>query len=345
MRRSIIIGTGAVGGTIGGQLAAHGRPVVWVARGEHGATLRAKGLTLHTPGGTVRASAPVWSGPDEASLQGGDVLVLATKTNAAEAAARAWADLPVAGGGTAGERLPILVCTNGLAAEDLVLRYFARVYGVCVWCPATFLAPGEIIARFGPRSASLHVGRVPAALTDAADATLLAALKAGWESANLEVTLPEDVMPWKARKLVTNMGNAVDALLGPAADRGRREALVRGLEAEAYAVMADAGVAVTPDADEAAARASGPSIQPVDQFDPATMGVSSTWQSLVKGGDLETDFLNGEIVRLAHAAGIAAPRNTAICRLARAAARTGARPGDLGVGDLEAALLVEADRG
>ena len=336
--RSILIGTGAVGGTIGGQLAAHGRPVVWVARGEHGAVLRDRGLTLHTPGGTVRASAPVWSGPAEASLEPGDVLVLATKTNAAEAAAREWADVPVAGGGTAGERLPILVCTNGLAAESLVLRYFARVYGVCVWCPATFLSPGEIIVRFGPQSASLHVGRVPAALADAADARLLADLEAEWESANLEITLPEAVLPWKARKLVTNMANAVDALLGPSGDAARRRDLVRGLEAEAYRVLSAAGVPVTPDEDEAATRASGPSIQPVAQFDPATMGVSSTWQSLVKGGDLETDFLNGEIVLLAHQAGVAAPRNAALCRLARAAVRTGARPGDLTVAELDAAL-------
>jgi len=338
MRRYIIIGTGAVGGTIGGELAAHGRPVVWVARGEHGAVLRARGLTLHTPTRTLHATAPVWSGPEEAVLTADDVLVLATKTNAAEAAARDWADLPVDGDGTAGERLPILVCTNGLAAEGLVLRYFARVYGVCVWCPATFLSPGEIIARFGPQSASLHLGRVPGALADADDARLLAGVRDDWTSANLEVTLPGAVLPWKARKLVTNMGNAVDALLGPGADRTRRRALIGALEQEAYAVLAAAGVEVTPDADEAAARASGPSLQPVPQFDGATMGVSSTWQSLVKGGDLETDFLNGEIVRLAHAAGLSAPRNAAVCRLARTAARAGARPGDLDVSALEAAL-------
>ena len=40
---------------------------------------------------------------------------------------------------------------------------------------------------------------------------------------------------------------------------------------------------------------------------------NSTWQSLSRNtGNVETDFLNGEIVRLAHKHGITAPLNAAL---------------------------------
>ena len=56
----------------------------------------------------------------------------------------------------------------------------------------------------------------------------------------------------------------------------------------------------------------------------------STWQSLHRGtGNIETDYLNGEIVMIAHRLGIAAPINQRLAILARQAAATGAKPGDL----------------
>ncbi len=50
--RYIIIGAGAVGGTIGGCLFQGGHDVVLVARGAHLDALRAHGLRLATPLGT-----------------------------------------------------------------------------------------------------------------------------------------------------------------------------------------------------------------------------------------------------------------------------------------------------
>ena len=50
--RYIIIGAGAVGGTIGGCLALAGHEVVLTARGAHLDALRRHGLRLSTPSGT-----------------------------------------------------------------------------------------------------------------------------------------------------------------------------------------------------------------------------------------------------------------------------------------------------
>jgi 2-dehydropantoate 2-reductase len=41
-----VIGSGRVGGYIGAQLAAHGQDVVFLARGEHLAAMRSRGLTV-----------------------------------------------------------------------------------------------------------------------------------------------------------------------------------------------------------------------------------------------------------------------------------------------------------
>jgi len=54
---------------------------------------------------------------------------------------------------------------------------------------------------------------------------------------------------------------------------------------------------------------------------------NSTWQSLSRNtGNVETDFFNGEIVRLAHKHGTTAPLNAALARAARAAVRNGLGP-------------------
>jgi 2-dehydropantoate 2-reductase len=45
-----------------------------------------------------------------------------------------------------------------------------------------------------------------------------------------------------------------------------------------------------------------------------------------KTGGVETDFLNGEIVRLAHRHGITAPLNAALARVVREAVRSGLGP-------------------
>ena len=82
--RYIVIGAGAIGGTIGGRLAASGHEVVLVARGAHLDALKARGLRLATPDGTSTLDIPAVAGPGELSLREDDVLLLATKTHDAE---------------------------------------------------------------------------------------------------------------------------------------------------------------------------------------------------------------------------------------------------------------------
>jgi ketopantoate reductase len=117
--RYIIIGAGAVGGTIGGRLFDNGHEVVLVARGPHLGALRAHGLRLATPDGTSTLPIPAVGRPGELQLEHGDVLVLAVKTQDTAAVLAEWAWQPVRGGTVAAESLPVVCAPNGVASERI----------------------------------------------------------------------------------------------------------------------------------------------------------------------------------------------------------------------------------
>ena len=336
MTRYLIIGAGAVGGAIGGRLALAGRSVVLVARGDHLRAMQTTGLRLRTPDEDVTQPVTAVAGPDELDLELDDVLVVATKTQQAGEVLLTWADVPVTDAGrpagTAGERLPILLAMNGVAGESLAQRYFARVYGVCVWMPVVHLVPGEVIIRSTPRSGMLHLGRVPAGLDE--DPAFLTRVADDLAAANFDAPRPDDVMAWKYRKLISNLGNAFQALV---ARNGDWAPLVAAVEAEARTVLDAAGIGYTSDEEEAAARAAGFTMKPVPGV-PEFVG-GSTWQSLTRRtGNVETDFLNGEIAAIAHRIGREAPLNARLARLTRQAAASGAQPGDLSADELAGLL-------
>jgi 2-dehydropantoate 2-reductase len=324
--RYVIVGAGAIGGTVGAALARLGVPTVLVARGRHAEVLKADGITLRTPDGTFNARVDAAAGPDEVRLTDRDVLVFTTKTQQLDAALRDWVDQPVHGPhgvlGTAGELLPAFTALNGVAAEDKALRYFRRVFGVCVWLPAVHLEPGEVIVRSWPVAGQFHIARWPAAVAARGDAALLAGLAEKWTAAGILVNLPADVTPWKYNKLLSNVGNAVGALCAQDPDAGR---IVAAVHNEGENVLRYAGIDFVSFETSKAARAAGPTVRPVPGWDTAVS--NSTWQSLSRAtGDVETDFLNGEIVWIAHRHGITAPLNAGLARVARAVVRDGSGP-------------------
>jgi 2-dehydropantoate 2-reductase len=174
----------------------------------------------------------------------------------------------------------------------------------------------------------LHIGRVPAN-ADEHDQTLQQ-VATDLVAVNFDVPLPDDVMPWKYRKLISNIGNIFQALV---ARNGDWRALVADAEAEACRVLDAAGIAYIGEEEETAARAAGFTVKPVAGLDEFVGG--STWQSLHRGtGNIETDYLNGEIVMIAHRIGMEAPINEQLAILARRAAAAGAKPGDIHVSQL-----------
>jgi 2-dehydropantoate 2-reductase len=326
--RYVIVGAGAVGGTIGGRLAEHGHEVVLVARGRHADVLASDGLTLVVPEGTLILRLPVVRSARELRTTPDDVLVLATKTQDSQDALVDLAGLPVPGAtATAGTLLPVVCAQNGVENERLALRRFARVYGVCVMLPAAHLEPGVVHAQGSPYSGLLDIGRYPGGTsTPDATAARIAADLAG--SGFVSEALP-DVMRWKYAKLLRNLGNAAEALLGP--QEPARELLARARD-EALACYAAAGIDVVGDEEWKAHRGNQVQIVPVGGQERAG---GSTWQSMARGaGSVEADYLNGEIVLLGRLHGIPTPVNELLQARVNDAARRGLSPGSVSLQEL-----------
>ncbi|MFH8515407.1 ketopantoate reductase family protein [Streptomyces gelaticus] len=332
--RYVVIGAGAVGGAVGGRLAEAGHEVVLVARGAQYEALRTGGLRLVTPEGARTHRLPVVDRPEALDLTADDVLVLAVKTQDSTAALDVWSVRPVAGGATAGERLPLICAQNGVESERLALRRFRRVYGMCVWLPATFVRPGEVSAAGTPLTGILHLGRYPAGTDETA--RLIAA---DLESAKLLAPVVPDVMRWKYGKLLANLANAIEAVTGPVTGQAALDLFERAF-AEGTAVLAAAGIDPAGREEQAAARAGRIRFEP---FDGSPRGGGSSWQSLSRGtGTIEADFLNGEIVLLGRLHGIPTPVNEVLRRTANAFARERREAGSMSVAELVALVDAEA---
>lgn len=323
----VIIGAGAVGGAIGGRLYQHGHRVTLVARGAHHDVIRERGLLLATPDGEHKLDVPVIAGPAGGLLLEPDsVLVLAVKSQDSAAALAAWADVPVRGGGVAADRLPLLCAQNGVANERLALRLFARVYGVCVWLPATYLTAGTVMAEGHPNTGVLHLGRYPYGCDVIAER-----IAGDLSGSRFVAPVRDDVMRWKYGKLLGNLGNGLGALFGTA-DRK----LSGQLRAEGTAALEAAGITYTSREEEVAERGDLIRVLPVAGQRRAG---GSTWQSLARGtGSVEVDYLNGEVVLLGREHGVATPVNLAVQLAVRRAVRAGIGAGEFPEAEFHALL-------
>ena len=105
---------------------------------------------------------------------------------------------------------PVACVQNGVANERACLRHFSEVVGVNVVVPATHLEPGVVSVGSDLSPGILDCGGYPTGVTEAARMFSQAFAAAGFVSRTCEV------MAWKHRKLVMNLGNAVYACFSPA---------------------------------------------------------------------------------------------------------------------------------
>ncbi|MDR7251749.1 2-dehydropantoate 2-reductase [Nocardioides sp. BE266] len=315
----VVYGTGAVGGTIGGRLALGGLGVTLVARGEHLAAIREHGLVLDAGDGRHTIEAPATDTAADVAWTDDTVVVLAVKSHQAAAA---LADLRR----HAPDDVRIVCATNGIATEVAALRLFPRTYAVCVMLPASHLEPGVVVSACHPTPAILDIGRIPAG-TDATTAAIAEDL----HLAGIESVERDDIMAWKRRKLLLNLGNGIDASFaqGEAADELAERAL-----AEGEAVLAAAGLTVVSADEDKTRRGSILQRRP----DLERRG-GSTWQSLQRGtGDSEIDYLSGEIVLQGRLLGHPTPVNDAVVAATRHLAATGGAPRSLDATEVLARL-------
>jgi 2-dehydropantoate 2-reductase len=317
--RYVVYGAGAVGGVIGAHLHRAGVDVTLVARGEHLAALQEHGLRLDSPDGSELVSIPAVGGAAEVAWTDGTVVLLTVKS---QQTAAALDDLAAHAPSTT----PVVSVQNGVANEDAVLRRFQHTYSVCVMLPSAHLVPGAVVQKCSPIPGILDIGRIPRR-TDDLDVAIAEDLRrAGFESQPRP-----DILAWKYRKLVLNLGNGVDAVCAPGPDT---DELARRARDEGDLVLRLAGiVAVSPEED---AERRGDILRPGDG---SWRAGGSTWQSVQRrAGSVEIDYLAGEVVLLGRRHGIPTPVNELIQHVVSELARTGGAPRSLEAGELLARL-------
>lgn len=318
--RICVFGLGAIGGFVAARLAQAGHPVSALARGATLAAVREHGLRLRSDGRehAVRLSVS----DDPATLAGADLVVLAVKTTALPAVARAIG--PMLGPDTA-----VLSAMNGvpwwffhgldarwrdtrLVATDpdgALLRAIpaSRVVGCVVHMAAACPQPGVVEHVFGQRFIIGEPGGQPS--------ERLSRIVSAFADAGLQVETEPRIELAIWQKLWGNMTmNPLSAFTGATMDRILDDPLVYRFICEAMTEAAAVGerfglpITMTPDERNKITR---------------TLGAfkTSMLQDVEARRPIELDALLGSVSEMAALAGVAAPNIDALLGLTRVFAR------------------------
>ena len=297
--RFIIYGAGGIGGTIGARLFQQGKEVVLIARGAHLEAIKREGLRFITPNEQVNLDVATVGHPSEIEFRDDDVVILCMKS---QHTLGALDDLNAA----AGDDVSVVCCQNGVANERMALRRFRNTYAMVVILPALHLEPGVVITHATDVGGILDTGRYPEGVDECVTDVTRHLREAGF-SAEPDA----NVMRQKYSKLLMNLNNALQAATEM---RGEARDISRLMRDEALACYAAAGIDCATAEETRTRRGSALQMAEIPGI-PRTGG--SSWQSLARGtGDIEVDFLNGEIVLLGRLHGIPTPANQAIQRIA-----------------------------
>jgi 2-dehydropantoate 2-reductase len=326
--RHIIYGAGAIGGAIGARLHQARQNVLLIARGEHLAKIKKDGLSYRNPVETHTLDIPAVGHPSEIDFTPEDVVILTMKSQHTEAA---LADLE----SVASPDVPVVCCQNGVANEWMASRRFRHVYAMVVLLPATHIKPGEVLHFATGVGGLLDAGCFPTGTDETIERLCKNLTDAGFTA-----DADPAALRLKYAKLLQNLGNSLQAIC----DIGRDAAdLLKLARNEALACYEAAGIDCA-SRDEFAARRGDGMI--MGQIEGADRTGGSSWQSLARGtGDIEADFLNGEICLLGKLYGIPTPANETFRYLANRAARERWEPGRMTVDEVMAEIkrLTPAD--
>jgi len=138
-----VMGSGGVGGYFGGRLAAAGKEVAFIARGEHLEAMKKNGLSIESPLGDEHIhSIKVTNNPEKIGVV--DLVLFCVKLYDVDVAAKAC--LPLIGPDSL-----IVSLQNGIDSEEKLSKLFGkeRVIGGVARIPANVQRPG-VIAHNGP---------------------------------------------------------------------------------------------------------------------------------------------------------------------------------------------------
>ena len=319
--RYVVYGAGGVGGVIGARLFQAGFEVTLIARGEHARAIRTQGLHFVAPQEDVTLPMDVVEHPREASIDVGTIVLLCMKSQHTFAALE---DLSR----SAPAETPVACVQNGVANEPLALRFFRHTYATLVNLPAMFLNPGEVVCHAQGRSGILDSGCFPHGVD-----AIVQQLTADLTTAGFSARPQQRVMRQKYAKLLMNLYNILQAGVRDYENAGELRRLIRE---EALACYAAAGIDC---ASKAEVQARQQDVYRLASIAGYERTAGSSWQSLQRGtGDIETEYLNGEICWLGRMYNVPTPANDACVALGRELISAGAGPGLVNAAELQARL-------
>ncbi len=294
--RIAVIGTGGVGGYFGARLAAAGDEVGFIARGEHGRTLRERGLRLRSTHGDLHLPEVVAT-DDARDLGPCDVVLFCVKSYSTEQAATQHLP-PLMGDDTA-----VISLQNGMGNLERIAAVvgWEHVLGGLALIFSTITEPGVIEHTAGP-------ARIVFGELDGAARPRTSRFLERCEAAGIDAAVPPDinVAMWDKFAFICALAGTTAAVrlpVGEIREAPRTWQLFRRLVEETYDVARAEGVAVPEGAVEerlAFARS----------LEPDTH--SSLHHDLVTGGRMELDALHGAVVRMADRHGVEVPMSEAV---------------------------------
>ena len=315
----VFYGAGAIGGSIAARLILQGHQVTLITRGAHFDQISKSGLHYQSPSEDTQLDCTCVKHPADINWQPDHVIFLTMKSQDSHAALTELSRIVPA-------QTAVVCCQNGVSNEASALRFFKNVYAMVVVLPAGHLTAGTVIHTAEYPGGLLDVGRFPAGI----DQTCTQ-IASDLESAGFQCTPDSQVMRWKYAKLLQNLGNALQVLLGLDTHYGD---LPKQLKLEAVTCFEVAGIKW------ASRQETRNHFQAVTiSQEQTTRSGGSTWQGVIRGNQsVETPFLNGEISYLGRIHGIATPANDTITALTQAMLKENKPAGSSTLSDIEHAI-------
>lgn len=293
--RFVVVGAGGVGGYFGARLAAAGNDVSFVARGAHGAAMARQGLTVRSDLGDLHIDEPSVVA-DPAAAGPCDVVLLCVKMQ--DLAPLAESLRPLVADDTA-----VVPLQNGVEAEDMLRAALGAraVMGGVAYIFAHIAEPG-VIQHVG-EIARLAFGELDGQKSVRQEALLAACTAVG---IGAESTDRVHDRIWRKFALLAPLAGATclgRCPVGGVRDDPGLRAKLEALVGEAVALGRARGVALPEDLGARTLKAIG-------QLDAGMK--TSMLTDLEAGKPLELRWLNGAIVRLGVAAGLATPANAEV---------------------------------
>jgi 2-dehydropantoate 2-reductase len=294
--RVLVMGAGAIGGTVGSRFLHAGDDVVFVARGAHLAAMQEHGLTVKSSYfGDARM--PVTAVSDPAGTGKADLVLFCTKTYDVDGAARLIRPC-------VGPETVILPVQNGVDTAERIGEVVGieHVLGGVAWIGGHIEGPGVVLHRSSSGSGSLTFGELEGGSSPRVE-QLRADLErigiTGIIDPNIRLNLWEKFVAMCANSAVTAVTRE---LTGVIFANSETAVLYRALMEETAAVGRACGVPITDEYIEKRYQMlrSSPSFR------------ASTAVDLLNGRPLETESLNGTVVRLGKQHGVPTPLSFAM---------------------------------